>query len=106
LVEQHLAADRADGLAEAAVLLLAVLQHVEVRAPHQSLDDNASLRGGAEKLGDGGTIGTHELVGIAAPVGEEQVIARLERLNLADEVVKVSRAVDERPNVVSGAPSG
>ena len=43
LIQQHLAARALDRLAEVPVLLLAVGELVQVRAPHQALDDDAAL---------------------------------------------------------------
>jgi hypothetical protein len=63
------------------VLLLAVLEPVQVRAPHQALDDNTALGSCAEEFGDARSAIAHPLVRIAAPVGEEQVITRAQRLD-------------------------
>ncbi len=52
LVEQHLAACILDDLTEMAVLVLAEAKDVEMGAPHQTLDDDASFGGVAEQLGD------------------------------------------------------
>ncbi len=82
LVQQHLAACPLDRLAEMLVLLLAVGELVQVRAPHQPLDDDAALGRLAEQLPDGRAVVAHLLVGVAAPVGEEQVVALAERLDL------------------------
>ena len=74
LVQQHLAAGRLDVVAEAAVLLLAVREPVQVRTPEQPLDDHPALGGGREQLRDGGPVVAHPLVRIAAPVGEKEMV--------------------------------
>ena len=50
LVQQHLSPGPLDRLAEMLVLLLAVGEFVQVRTPHQALDDDAALGGLAEQL--------------------------------------------------------
>ncbi len=63
-----------DRVAKVLVLLLAVGELVQVRAPHQALDDDAAFGRRAQQLADGGAVVAHLLVGVAAPVGEEQVV--------------------------------
>ncbi len=106
LVEQHLAAGRADRLAEVAVLRLAVGQRVEVGTPDQALDDHAALGGPGEQLRHGRAVRAHPLVRVAAPVGEEQVVARRQRLHLADQAVEVRGTVNQRLGEVSIGPDG
>ena len=74
LVQQHLPARPLDGLGEMAVLLLVELQPVRVRPPHQPLDEHAALGRGTEQFGDRRPVLAQPLVGVASPVGEEQVI--------------------------------
>ena len=104
LVEQHLAAGRLDRVAEMLVLLLAVGELVQMRAPHQALDDDAAFGGLAEQLGDGGPVVAQSLVGVAAPVGEEQVVAAAHLVHLGGEPVEVGGAVDQRLDPVARAP--
>ena len=106
LIQQHLAAGPFDGLAEVLVLFLAVGELVQVRAPHQSLDDDTALGGLAEQLGDGRAAVAHLLVGVTAPVGEEQVVAPTERLDLGHQLVEVRRAVDQRLRPIALTPGG
>ena len=46
------------------------------------------------------------LVRVAAPVGEEQVVAQTERLDLRHQLVKVGRAVDQRLRPTALTPGG
>ena len=62
--------DRILDIAEAAVLLLAVLELGPVRAPHQALDDDSAPRRGAQELTDRRAPGAHEFVRVAAPIGD------------------------------------
>ena len=96
LVEQHLAAGLLDRVAEVLVLLLAVGERVEVRTPHQAFDDDAPFGGAAEHFGDRRAALAHLLIGIAAPVREEHVVARAQRLDLRRENVEVCRPVNQR----------
>ena len=107
LVEQHLAAGPLDRLAEVLVLLLAEREPVQVRAPHQALDHHAPLGGGAEQIpATVGPPGRSQLVGVAAPVGEEQVVAAPQRFDLGDEPIEVGGAVHQRLHHVALAPGG
>jgi hypothetical protein len=44
------------------------------------------------------------LVGVASPIGEEQMIARADRLDFGDEAVEVRRPVNERLCLIALAP--
>jgi hypothetical protein len=104
LIQQHLAAGLFDHVAEMLVLLLAVLKLVQMRPPHQPLDDGASFGSAAEQLGDRRPIFAHLLVRVTPPVREEQVVAGTQRLDLCDEVAEVRRAVDQRLGPIALAP--
>ena len=104
LVQQDLAACPLDRLAEVLVLLLAVGELVQVRAPDQTLDDDTALGRRAEQLADGRAVVAHLLVGIATPVGEEQVVALAERLDLGHQLVEIGRTVDQRLRPTTRAP--
>jgi hypothetical protein len=105
-VEQHLTAGVVHHVAEPAVLLLAVGQVVVVRAPHQALDDDSAARGVAEELADRGLVRAQTLVCVATPVGEEQVVARLQRPDLRRETGEIRGTVHERHHPVAGGPGG
>lgn len=79
---------------ELPVLLLAVGHLVRVGAPHQTFDDDPASGGGTEQLPDGRPAGSHQLVVVTAPVGEEQMIALVQCLDLVDQPVEVGRPVD------------
>ena len=104
LVQQHLAACPLDRLAEVPVLLLAVGELVQVRAPYQPLDDDAALGRGAEQLPDRRPVVAHLLVGIATPVGEEHVVTIAECLDLGHQPVEIGRTVDQRLRATARAP--
>ncbi len=104
LIQQHLTTGPFDVLAEVLVLLLAVLQLVQMRPPHQTLDDDAPFGRVAEQFADGRATVTHLLVWVTPPVREEQVIARAQGLHLGDEVVEVRRAVDQGLRPIALAP--
>ena len=106
LVQQHLAARPLDRLAEVPVLLLAVGELVQVRAPHQSLDDDAALGRRAEQLADRRAVVTHLLVGISTPIGEEEVVPVAERLDVGHQPVEVRRTVNQRLRAATCAPGG
>jgi hypothetical protein len=86
------------------VLLLAVLQLVPVRAPDEPLDDDTAFGCPAEQFGDGRPVRAEALIGVAAPVGEEQLITRDEGLDLVDQLVEVGGAVHERHRQVALSP--
>ena len=77
-----------------------------MRPPHQALDQHPAARGGGEQLPDGGAAGAEQLPGVAAPVGEEEVVARAQRLDLVHQPREVLGAVHERPDEVAVGPGG
>src|SRR5689334_7439780 len=81
LVEKHLASRSFDRLTEMLVLLLAVRELVQMRTPYQPLDDDTAFGRFAQQFPDGGSAVAHLLVRVAAPVGEEHIVAFAERLN-------------------------
>lgn len=103
-VQQHLAAGLGDVVTQLAVLLLAVADVIGVRAPQQALHHHAPPSRAGEQLAERRPIRAHQLVRVAAPVGEEQVIARLERFDLVDEPVEVGRTVYPRDGEVALGP--
>ena len=104
LIQQHLPACAFDRLAEVSVLLLAVGELVQMRPPHQTLDDDTAFGGAAEQFTDGRAVVAHLLVRVAPPVREEQVVARAQRFHFGDETIEVRRAVDQRLRPVALAP--
>jgi hypothetical protein len=104
LVQQHLPARAFDGFGEMAVLFLVELEPVRVRPPHQPLDEHSALGGGAEQCGDRRPVLAQPLVGVAAPVGEEQVVTGPQLVHFADQSVEVGRPVNERLRLVALTP--
>src|SRR5947209_18530198 len=78
LVEQCSAACFVDVAPQTLVLLRAEGRAVAVRPPQKSAYVDAAPRGRAEQLGDRGTVGKEQLVGVAAPVGEPRQVARVQ----------------------------
>jgi len=101
-VEQALAARRVDHLAQPAVLLLAELEAVQVRAPQQAPHQNAAPGRRAEQVSYRRARRGEQLVGVAAPVGEQQQIAGAEGGDAGQQFGEVGNAVDERPDLVAG----
>ena len=106
LIQQHLPACTLDGLGEMAVLLLVELERVRIRPPHESLDEHTALGRGTEQFGDGRPVLAQPLIGVAPPVGEEQVIAGAQLLHLGDEAIEIGRPVDEGLGLIALAPRG
>src|SRR6478609_10145716 len=104
LIQQHLAAGRFDGFAEVLVLLLAVLKLVQMGPPHQPLHHHAPFCGVTEQLADRGSAIAHQFVGIAAPVGKEDVVARAQCLYFGDESLEIRGTVNERLGAVAFRP--
>jgi hypothetical protein len=75
-------------------------------APHKALDHNAAFGRFAEQLRDGRSLIAHLLVGVAAPVGEEEIVAFAQRLYLADQAVEVGCTVNQRLGAVTCTPDG
>ncbi|MGW1927002.1 hypothetical protein ACWCQ0_50385, partial [Streptomyces massasporeus] len=73
-VEQALAARLLDLRAEAAVLLLAEPETVQVGAPQQALHDDVPAGRLAQHRADLGALTGEPLVAIAAPVGEQEQV--------------------------------
>ncbi len=77
-----------------------------MRAPDQALDDDAALGGAAEQLPMVGPSVAHPLIGIATPIGEEQIVALAKRLDLGDQPVEVRRTVNQRLSAVPAHQAG
>jgi hypothetical protein len=106
LVEDHLSAAVLDLGVEGAVGLLAERQAVHVRAPDQPAHADAPLDRVGEELRDRRTLVPQQLVGIPPPVGEEQVIAGVQRPHLFHQPVEVGAAVHQRFGEVPRRPPG
>ncbi len=104
LVQQHLPARSLDGLGEMAVLLLVELQPVRVRPPHEALDEHTALGRRTEQFGHCRPVLAQPLIGVASPVGEEQVITGAQLLHFGDEAIEVGRPVDQRLRLVALTP--
>ena len=102
LVEQRLAAALVDDPAEVAVLL--AVEPARVGAPHQRPHLDVARGRVTEQLGDGRPVLGQPLVGVAAPVGEEDAVAGRRRLDQLDEAREVGRAVHAGDHQVAGGP--
>ena len=91
LVEHDHAAAVLDLPVQRPVLLLAERHPVHVRAPHQPADEHPRLTASVNSCGDRRALGPQLLVGVAAPVGEEEVVPLVERLHRLDQPVEVRR---------------
>jgi len=85
---------------EMPVLLFAEREPVEVRAPHQALDHHSSPRRVREDPRDLGSRAVQELVGISAPIGEQQQVAGPEGLHASKQFSEVLLAVNQRRDLV------
>ena len=74
-VQEALAAGGLDLLTELAVLVLVVAEAVQVGAPQQAPNEHSAGRCRGQDRRDFGARTGKPLVGVPAPVGEEQVIA-------------------------------
>ena len=91
---------------ERAVGLLVQRQPGHVRAPDQPAHAHPALDRLGEQLGHRRPLVAQLLVGIAAPVGEEQVVAGVQRPHLLDQPVEVGAAVQQRLGEVPRRPPG
>jgi hypothetical protein len=106
LVEDHLAAAVLDLPVQRPVGLLVQRQPRHVRAPHQATHAHAALDRLGEQLGHRRTAVAQQLVGVTPPVGEEEVVAGVERPHLLDQPVEVGAAVHQGLREVARRPSG
>src|SRR4051812_21841935 len=89
LVEQGRAAGVVDRAAQVLVLLRAERRLVAVRSPKEGAYVDAAARRRCEQLGDRRAVRSEQLVGVAAPVGEPDEIARAGRGDDLDEAGEV-----------------
>jgi hypothetical protein len=88
-----------------AVLLGAEAKPVRVRPPEQSLDAYATARSRREDGSDFGRLGAvKQLVGVAAPVGEEQLVPSLQLADGLEQAPEISCAVNQGLHPVSDRP--
>ena len=102
-VEHELSASLVHRFDQMEVLLLAEVRPVRVRAPHQAAHVHASRRQPGQDPGHFGARAGEELVGVAAPVGEVDPLAPLERAEGGVEPCVVLGAVNEDAHVVAVA---
>jgi hypothetical protein len=104
-VEQAAAAGSVDLLLQAAVLGRGERQPVPVRPPDQTADQDPAF-GGPGKYPTHAAVGGvgEPLVGIAAPVREQQQVPGAHPLDGSGELGEVGRAVDQRADQVPGGP--
>ncbi len=103
-VEQAFSARRSDLLTEVTVLAFAELEAVQVRTPDQPLDDDSALGRRTQHLSDLATGAFEPFVWIAAPVGEQQQVARLLGADGLEQFTEVHRAVNEGSYLVPRRP--
>ncbi len=103
-VEQAFSARRSDLLTEVTVLAFAELEAVQVRTPDQPLDDDSALGRRTQHLSDLATGAVEPFVWIAAPVGEQQQVARLLGADGLEQFTEVHRAVNEGSYLVPRRP--
>lgn len=106
LVQDHLPAVLLDLPVQSPVLVRTERQRVDVRPPDEATHDDAAVQRTFEQLGHRRSVLAQPLVGIAPPVGEEQVVALVERIDLLDQPVEVGDAVEQRFREVAGRPRG
>ena len=100
-VEQAAPPGGVDLLAEVAILPLGELEAIQVRSPDEAPDDHAPLGRLAQQRPDLGALAVEALIGIAAPVREEQQVTGPHRSYGGHEGREVLGAVDERPHLVA-----
>ena len=84
-------------------VLLAV-ELAGVRAPHERADLDAAGDGRLQQLPDGRAVVGQPLVGVTAPVGEEDPVPGLRRADDLDEAGEVVSAVHARHDMVARGP--
>jgi hypothetical protein len=105
LVKKDFTPGRVAFLAQMAVLLGAEAEPVRVRPPEQSLDAYASARSRREDDSDLGLRGAvKKLIGVAAPIGEEQLVPGLQLTDGLQKPSEICRAVNEGLDPVSNRP--
>ena len=105
LVEQDLASGRVDHHSEVAILLGAEPQAVRVRPPEEPFDAHPTTNRGGEDRSDLRLRAfAKALVGVAPPVGEQQLVAGAELSDGLQQAVEVRRAVHQRLDPVAGRP--
>ncbi|MDZ5664102.1 hypothetical protein SFC79_20170 [Nocardioides sp. S-58] len=102
LVEQGLTAALVDDPAQ--VLVLLAVEPARVRAPHQGPHLHVASGRRPQQLRDRGTVLGQPLVGVAAPVREEDAVAGTGRRDGLDQSREVVDAVDPRHHEVARRP--
>jgi hypothetical protein len=103
-VQQAFPARRFDVLTQMPVFLLAELELVQMRSPHQAPDQYAAPCGVAQNLGYGAAVTGQPLVGVATPVGEQQEVTGPQLAHFGHQFGEVGRSMHQRPYLVPGRP--
>jgi len=103
-VQQHIAASLVDVTGELGVLALAAFEPVGLRPPDQPEDHNAGSGTTPKHVTDRSIGPVEEFLGVAAKVGEVDLIPALGSAQLLMQAAKVRGAVDERLDRVPGRP--
>ena len=101
-VPQALTTGGLDLLTEMPVLLFAEREPVKVRAPHQPLDHHSSPGRVREDPRDLGARPVEELVGITAPIGEQQQVTGRQRLHAAEQFGEVRLPMNQGGDIIAG----
>ena len=105
LVQKDFAPGCVAMLTEVAVLSSAEAKPISVRPPEQSFDTHAPARGIRKHSADFGLLGAvKKLIGVAAPVGEEQLVAGVQLPDRLQKPEEVGRAVDQVLDPVPDRP--
>jgi len=91
-------------LSQMPVLLLAKLEAIKVRTPHQTPHIDTPVCCICENLPNLRARSIKPLVRISPPVGEQQEVARRHFTNAREKFPEVLRAVDEYPHFISLGP--
>ncbi len=104
LVKQDLAAGLVHGLGELRLLLLVEPECLRMGAPQQAAQVDPPFGEPAEQLDERWTVVAEPLVIVAAPIGEEHVVARTRGAEHVREPIEVHGPVDQRGHGVALGP--
>jgi hypothetical protein len=105
-VQQHLAARVVDDPRQIAMLPLVEAERLRVRPPQEAPDLHPSLGGLPQQLSETRPLRPKKLVGVAPPVGKEELVPRMQPLDERRETGEVVGAVDQGFDVVPECPRG
>ncbi|MER5928159.1 hypothetical protein [Streptomyces mirabilis] len=103
-VEQALPSRLLDLLPQVVVLLFAELEPIQVRAPHQPLDDDTAACGVAQHVADSALRTVQQLVRVTPPVREHQYVAGPLRPHGREQLGEVHRPMYQGADVVARGP--